>query len=183
MGNTSSIENIVKNEKSDPQYREILDDILSVNKLFETYREWLKIDNIDVLFTTDISEVEAVMVDLDILPMNKLMLMTLIYIKRMDNHASSLFIDCIESNKDVFDHLLTMKIDDSWPKRFNNTDHTRDVVFQKNPFIHRSLERAVLMKRTLQFAMSKVLTEFNAFFRILDKINEVHALRISEFNN
>ena len=99
----------------------------------------------------------------------------------MNNHASNLFMNCLESNKDVFEHLLTMKITESWPKEFKNIDHTRDAVFQKNPFIHRSLERAVSMKRSLQFAMSKILTDLNAFFRILDKINKVHALRISEF--
>ena len=178
MGNKSSLSKTIDSEKKNPVYNDILDHVMGVDKFLDTLRSFLKIDNVDVLFTTDTETVEEVLSELDANPLNILTLMTLIRIKKLDSFASALFVDLIESDKGVFEYLITLKETEKWPKRFQNIDKTRFVETQKNAFVNQTLVRSVRMKRQMQFVMSKINTDLFSFFAILERINMVYAQKI-----
>ena len=174
-GNKSSLSKIIDSEKKNPVYNDILDHIMGVDKFLDTLRMMLKIDNVDVLFTTEVETVEEVLSTLDAYPLNILTLMTLIHIKHLDSFASALFVDLIESDKGVFEYLITLKETEKWPKRFHNIDKTKFIETQKNAFVKQTLGRAVNLKRQMQFVMSKINTDLFSFFAILERINMVYA--------
>lgn len=173
-GGASSIATSLKNEKNKPYYKELGGDIYNANKLLAKFREILAIDGIESFFVAKIEDVEEMFQQFSSQPMRLLLLATLVYIERMNTYASSLFKELLHSQKDIFEFLWTMKMSEQWPKRFQNVDHFRAVVLQKNPFIHQTLGRAVDMDKHLEFAMSKILTDMNSFFNVVEMVHAMH---------
>lgn len=178
-GSPSKISAIVKRERNDPEYAGIGDDIQAANKVLGEIRSFLKIPDIEVLFEANIGLVEESLKKVNGNPHDILLLMTYIDIVRLDSIASSLFVSCVTSNADIFKHNVTMNLSDKWPRNCANIVRTKAIMHGKNQVIHRTLTRAVGMSRNTQFVMSKILTGIQSLFRVLERIDSVHAEKVA----